>query len=150
MFRTNDCVAAGTLVQLIAGEVPSPGAAPGAAWLKRTGISPPSGKPVTVNTIAGAAGAAAAPPPAAGCCAVTGNAAKIPQTTIARTMFRMALSVDEEDAHYRTGEGAHKRACAKCRNAGRCARTERDRCGQHSLLMSRWWRGLRPGRCTRR
>ena len=78
MFRTNDCVPAGTFVQLIAGDVPSPGAAPGAAWLKRTGISPPSAKPCTVSTIAGAGGAA----PAAGCCAAAGSAAKNPIATI--------------------------------------------------------------------
>src|SRR5688572_1752723 len=70
MFSTNDCVPAGTFVQLIAGEVPSPGAAPAAAWLNRTGISPPSGKPCTVSTIAGAGGAA----PPAGCCAAAGSA----------------------------------------------------------------------------
>src|SRR6188508_1054960 len=84
MFSTNDCVPAGTFVQLMAGDVPSPGAAPGAAWLNFTGISPPSGKPCTVSTIAGAGGVApaAGAAPAAGCCAAAGNAAKNPLTRI--------------------------------------------------------------------
>jgi hypothetical protein len=83
MFNTNDCVPGGTLVHVMAGDVPSPGAAPGAAWLNFTGISPPSGKPCTVSTIAGAGGAA----PAAGCCAAAGNAAKNPLTTIDAIAF---------------------------------------------------------------
>src|SRR5476651_1108826 len=58
MLRKNDCVPAGTLAQLIAGDKPSPVATPGAAWLNFTGTSPPSGNPATVNVIAGAAGAA--------------------------------------------------------------------------------------------
>jgi hypothetical protein len=82
MFKTHDWVPGGTFVQVIAGDVPSPGAAPGAAWLKRTGISPPSGKPCTVSTMAGAGGAA----PAAGCCAAAGNAAKKPLKTAAWTI----------------------------------------------------------------
>src|SRR5262245_5759740 len=57
MLSTNDCVPAGVFVQLIAGDVPSPGAAPGAACENFTGICPPSGNPVTVKTMAGAAGA---------------------------------------------------------------------------------------------
>src|SRR6185503_8228713 len=65
MFSTKDCVPGGTLPQLIAGEVPSPGAAPGAAWLNLTGICPPSGKPVTVSVIAGGGGAPPRCPPGA-------------------------------------------------------------------------------------
>src|SRR4029078_9501825 len=61
-LRTKDCVPAGTLAQLIAGDVPSPGAAPGAAWLNFTGIWPPSGNPVTVNVMAGPARRAARRP----------------------------------------------------------------------------------------
>src|SRR5882672_90360 len=53
MLRTKDCVPAGGLAQVIAGEVPSPGAAPSAAWLNFTGISPPSGNPATVIVMAG-------------------------------------------------------------------------------------------------
>src|SRR5215207_6984928 len=76
MVSTKDCVPAGTLAHAIAGDVPSPGAAPGAAWLNFTGISPPSGKPVTVSVIAGPAGAAgAAPRWPAGACAVVFAAA---------------------------------------------------------------------------
>src|SRR5262245_8558098 len=63
MLSTNDCVPAGTLVQLNAGDVPSPGAAPGAAWLNFTGMSPPSGNPETVNVIGGLAGAPPRCPP---------------------------------------------------------------------------------------
>src|SRR5580704_3608064 len=69
MLRKNDCVPAGTLVQLIAGDNPSPGATPGAAWLYFTVTSPPSGNPSTVKVIAGAAGAAGAAPR---CCAAVG------------------------------------------------------------------------------
>src|SRR5215468_2759624 len=65
MFSTNDCVPAGTFVHAIAGDRPSPGATPGAAWLYFTGIGPPSGNPATVIVIGGAAGA----PPR--CCAAT-------------------------------------------------------------------------------
>src|SRR5688572_18444179 len=82
MFSTNDCVPAGTFVQVMAGDVPSPGAAPGAAWLNFTGISPPSGKPCTVRTMAGAGGAAPAAGAAPGCCAAAGSAATNPLTTI--------------------------------------------------------------------
>jgi hypothetical protein len=57
MFRTNDCVPGGVFVHDIAGDVPSPGATPGAAWLNLTGICPPSANPETVNVIGGAAGA---------------------------------------------------------------------------------------------
>ena len=39
MLRKNDCVPAGTLAQLIAGDSPSPVATPGAAWLNFTGIA---------------------------------------------------------------------------------------------------------------
>src|SRR5512134_2660314 len=70
MFNTNDCVPAGTFVQLIAGDVPSPGAAPGAAWLNFTGICPPSGNPLTVIVIGGPLAAGAAPR----CCADAGRA----------------------------------------------------------------------------
>ena len=72
MFSTKDCVPAGTLAHAIAGDVPSPGAAPSAAWLNFTGISPPSGNPVTVSVIAGAAGAPPRWP--AGACAINGAA----------------------------------------------------------------------------
>src|SRR4051812_28123112 len=68
MFSTNDCVPAGTLVHVIAGETPSPGATPGAAWLYFTGIWPPSENPATVIVIGGGGGVAGAPPR---CCAVT-------------------------------------------------------------------------------
>ena len=74
MFRKNDCVPAGTLVQLIAGDSPSPVATPGAAWLNFTGTSPPSGNP-------GDRQRHAPEPPArrravrAGCCAASGTAA---------------------------------------------------------------------------
>ena len=71
MLRKNDCVPAGTLVQVIAGDVPSPGAAPSAAWLNLTGIWPPSGKPAMLIVIGGAAGAGAAPR----CCAARGEMA---------------------------------------------------------------------------
>src|SRR5262245_24490764 len=56
MWRKKLCVPAGVLAHWIAGEVPSPGAAPGAAWLNFTGIWPPSGNPVMVRVIAGAGG----------------------------------------------------------------------------------------------
>src|SRR5207249_12096951 len=74
MLRTKDCVPAGTLAQVIAGDVPSPGAAPSAAWLNLTGISPPSGNPVIVIVIGGppAPGAPARCP--ARCCATSGTA----------------------------------------------------------------------------
>src|SRR4051794_41931179 len=62
MLRKKDCVPAGTLVQLIAGDSPSPVATPGAAWLNFTGMSAPSANPATVTVIAGAAGAAGAAP----------------------------------------------------------------------------------------
>src|SRR4051794_38591019 len=70
MLRKNDCVPAGTLVQVMAGDVPSPGATPSAAWLNRTGMGPPSGNPATVMVIGGAAAAGAAPR----CCAAIGIA----------------------------------------------------------------------------
>src|SRR5689334_21292768 len=68
MFRKNDWVPAGGLVQLIAGDNPSPVATPGAACVNLIGMSAPSANPETVSVIGGAA---AAPPrcPAAGCCA---------------------------------------------------------------------------------
>jgi hypothetical protein len=72
MLSTNDCVPAGTFAQLIAGDVPSPGAAPSAAWLYFTGIWPPSGNPATVRVIAGAAGPPARwPPRCPGACAAS-------------------------------------------------------------------------------
>src|SRR5580765_5342873 len=70
MFSTNDCVPAGTFAHVMAGDRPSPGDTPGAAWLYFRGIWPPSGKPATVIVIAGAAGA----PP--GCCVAATAAAK--------------------------------------------------------------------------
>src|SRR5688572_16263589 len=68
MLSTKDSVPAGGLAQLIAGEVPSPGAAPSAAWLNFTGISPPSGNAGIVNVMAGPLAAGAPPrcPPAMG------------------------------------------------------------------------------------
>src|SRR5579862_2229580 len=57
MLRKKLWVPAGALAQLIAGDVPSPTATPGAAWLNLTGIWPPSGNPEMVRVIAGAAGA---------------------------------------------------------------------------------------------
>src|SRR5262249_12232106 len=51
MLSTNDCVPAGAFAHVIAGERPSPGATPAAAWLNFTGICPPSGKPATVIVI---------------------------------------------------------------------------------------------------
>src|SRR4051812_34607604 len=66
MFSTNDCVPAGTFAQRISGDVPSPGAAPGADWVNFTGISLPSEKPETVSVIAGAAGRAVGWPAGAG------------------------------------------------------------------------------------
>src|SRR5919198_489820 len=80
MLRTNDCVPAGTFVQLIAGEVPSPGAAPGAAWLNFTGISPPSGNAAMVIVMAGPPGAPLRWPRS---CAATGS--DISATTIETT-----------------------------------------------------------------
>jgi hypothetical protein len=65
MLSTNDCVPAGTFDHVMAGDVPSPGATPGAAWLILTGICPPSANPATVIVIGGAAGV----PPR--CCAET-------------------------------------------------------------------------------
>src|SRR5690606_16388668 len=44
----------GTFDQESGGEVPSPGAAPGAAWVNSIGITPPSGKAVVLRTIGGA------------------------------------------------------------------------------------------------
>ena len=41
---------------MIAGDVPSPGATPGAAWLNFTGICPPSANPATVSVMGGPAG----------------------------------------------------------------------------------------------
>src|SRR5690348_14202536 len=76
MFKKNDCVPGGGFVQLIAGDSPSPVATPGAAWVNLTRMSPPSGKPATVNVIAGAAGAPPRCPP--GCCAAIGaNASRV-------------------------------------------------------------------------
>src|SRR5258708_18450257 len=69
MLRKNDCVPAGTLIQLIAGDSPSPVATPGAAWLNFTGMSAPSANPATVSVKAGGGGAAAPRCPA-GCRAV--------------------------------------------------------------------------------
>src|SRR6185369_3207212 len=77
MLSTNVCVPAGALVQVIAGDVPSPGAAPSAAWLNFTGNCPPSEKPSTVIVIGGAGAAPRpAPPPAPRpprSCAATGR-----------------------------------------------------------------------------
>src|SRR3954469_14167475 len=90
MLRKNDCVPAGTLAQLIAGDNPSPVATPGAAWLNLTGISAPSANPETVNVIAGAAGGAPRCP--AGCWAASGIAtvAAIDAATN-RILFRILL-----------------------------------------------------------
>src|SRR4030095_16451051 len=63
MFSMNVCVPAGGFAQLIAGEVPAPGAAPAAAWLNLTGTCAPSGNPGIV--IVKGAGPAGVPPPAA-------------------------------------------------------------------------------------
>ena len=79
MFSTKLWVPAGTFVQVMAGESPSPVATPGAAWLNFTGNWPPSGKPATVSTI-GAAGAGAAPR----CCAPSGLVMTTTVSTAAR------------------------------------------------------------------
>jgi len=95
MLRKNDCVPAGTLVQLIAGDSPSPVATPGAAWLNFTGTSPPSGNPVTVNVIAGAAGAAPR------CCAASGIAARAAIAEITNHIpFRMVFSSKSSNARW--------------------------------------------------
>jgi hypothetical protein len=79
MFNTNDCVPAGTFAHEIAGDVPSPGATPGAAWLNRTGTSAPSANPETVSVIAGGGGVPPrCPPPAGGfCVAISAAGTKI-------------------------------------------------------------------------
>src|ERR1700681_1634258 len=93
MLRKYDCVPAGTLVQLIDGDNPSPVATPGAAWLYFTGRSPPSGNPSTVNIMAGAAGAPR-------CCAAIGIAASsaIDETTNP-VLVRMPLSPQRRDVN---------------------------------------------------
>src|SRR5687768_10248989 len=68
ILRTNDWVPAGVPVQVMAGDVPPPGAASGAAWVNLTGMSSPSANPATVKTMGAAAGPAAR-------CAASGNAA---------------------------------------------------------------------------
>src|SRR5215471_13938419 len=65
MWRKKLCVPAGALAQFIAGEVPSPAATPGAAWLNLTGIRPPSGNPEMVRVIADEAGPPLVAPPCA-------------------------------------------------------------------------------------
>src|SRR5215471_9537584 len=57
MCRKKLCVPAGALAHFIAGDVPSPGATPAAAWLNLTGIWPPSGNPEMVRVMADEAGA---------------------------------------------------------------------------------------------
>jgi hypothetical protein len=53
-------VPAGTSFQFNSGEAPSPGAAPGAAWLNIKGMMPPSGKAgEDIDIMDGAAGACA-------------------------------------------------------------------------------------------
>src|SRR6266516_3044693 len=89
MLRTNDCVPAGELAQLIAGEVPSPGATPSAAWLNLTGIAPPSGNPVTVNVIAGPP--AAGGPPRCPACAAIATGIAIDRMIIDATNHRPAI-----------------------------------------------------------
>src|SRR3954471_4617037 len=91
MLRKKDCVPAGTLVQLIAGDSPSPVATPGAAWLNFTGMSAPSGNPATVKVRAGAAGAAARCPPG-GCAAAGIAASKAIVDTHNPIVFRMLFS----------------------------------------------------------
>src|SRR4051812_26966764 len=107
MLRTKLCVPAGTLDQLIAGEVPSPGATPGAAWLNFTGIWPPSGNPAIVIVIGGAAGAAAPRCPPRSCAvadaetsqaAVTGN---VSRSEVRR--MRMLVLVSVESSHISWG-----------------------------------------------
>src|SRR2546430_5870479 len=87
MLRTNDCVPAGELAQLIAGDVPSPGAAPSAAWLYFTGISPPSGNAAMVNVMAG--------PPAAGA------PPRCPPRSCAATEIAMSGMIVETKNHRR-------------------------------------------------
>src|SRR5256885_8078111 len=105
MWRTNDCVPAGTFAQLIAGDVPSPGAAPSAAWLNFTGIWPPSGKPETVKVIAGAAGAPARCPVCARAATGIATDRTLIETTNHCTALMLLLlilnrtSVDEESLH---------------------------------------------------
>src|SRR5262245_32549098 len=65
MWRKKLCVPAGALAQFIAGDVPSPAATPGAAWLNLTGIRPPSGNPEMVRVIADEAGPPLVAPPCA-------------------------------------------------------------------------------------
>src|SRR5215475_4633724 len=92
MFRTNDCVPAGALVQLIAGDSPSPVATPGAACVNLTGTSPPSGNPATVSVMGAAGGA---PPRCApGCGAAIANAPSsgIIETTSAVELISVLLS----------------------------------------------------------
>src|SRR5262245_19544792 len=75
MWSTKLRVPAGALAQLIAGDVPSRGAAPSAAWLNLTGIWPPSGNPGIVSVMGRAAGAAPRWPPRS--CAAIGSATSI-------------------------------------------------------------------------
>src|SRR5947208_2365017 len=76
MFSMKDCVPAGAFIQLMAGDFPSPGATPSAAWLYFTGICPPSGNPAMVIVIGGPAGAAgAAPRCPPGACAASATTA---------------------------------------------------------------------------
>src|SRR3954447_13685877 len=94
MFSTNDCVPAGGVVQLIAGDNPSPGATPSAAWLNFTGICPPSLNPETVSVIAGPAGAppARCPPPPR-CPGVGAESATVKSGIVANTYHRRAFMV---------------------------------------------------------
>src|SRR5471032_837912 len=95
MLRKNDCVPAGALAQLIAGDNPSPVATPGAAWLYFTGTSPPSGNPSTVIVITGAA-AGAAPR----CCAAIGIAART-ATDEATIHVRICMSLSPHSSSQR-------------------------------------------------
>src|SRR3954452_14860805 len=91
MLRKKDCVPAGTLVQLIAGDSPSPVATPGAAWLNFNGMSAAAGNPATVKVSAGAAGAAARCP-AGGCAAAGIAASRAIVDTHNPIVFRMLFS----------------------------------------------------------
>src|SRR5690348_7864444 len=109
MFSTNDCVPAGTFVHVIAGDSPSPGATPGAAWLYFTGIWPPSGNPATVIVIAGAAGA----PPA--CCIAAAAAAMTTNIDVTNQGTDMSnlLARCERDCRTVALPGARFRASAR-------------------------------------
>src|SRR3569832_114609 len=110
MCSTKLCVPAGVLAHWIAGDVPSPGATPGAAWLNLTGIWPPSGYPAIVSVITGAA------PPAFCATAETVNPSMISPTDVSRMGYILSRipalrppKAESFDSVYRTAYNSRER-----------------------------------------